>query len=158
MCSNCKHSYTSNWKLDPEKNPKYLKRLTQKARFQESDTKLRTLYTRIKKLYFSNTYIPNAEKVFFTWKRGQSGGGWCNKKTKEIRIGGVYKYAFIKQTQETQSWNDSKRKDLVNLMIHEAIHLRLAHHKKSFRLREKEFKGKVKDTDIINLYEGLIKE
>jgi len=158
-CKDCAYAFTSNFKLDREFNPKCIK----KARIKESDFRLRELYDRIKAKYFGDNYLPKGKEVLFTYKCGKaSQGGWCNKTHKEIRIGGIYRYAFIRKTRSAENmwcsedFNDVKRRDLVDLFIHEALHLRMAHHRKSFRLREKEFKSKVRDEDIKELYMDLI--
>lgn len=162
-CKTCLYSFTSNFQLDRAFNPKYIKKYIKKAHFKESDPKLRELYNRIKAKYFDNNYIPKGREVLFTYKRGKmSRGGWCRKDSGEIRIGGIYRYAFIYKTESTNdmpvtlNFNDVKRRGLIDLLIHEAIHLRLAHHRKSFRLREKEFKSKVRDDDVKELYMDLI--
>jgi len=127
---------------------------------------LKILYSRIKEKYFNNNYVPSSDTVVFSWKRGQGAfGGWCRKGRKaEIRIGSIYKYAFERKTQSTSSmavtdnFNEVRRRDLVDLMIHEMTHLRMQHHRKSFKNRVEEIKARVLDSDIPQLYEGLIKE
>ena len=160
-CKTCNSAYTSNYKLAKEYNPKYQKRI----HLKQSDNRLRTLYNRIKIKYFEDNYIPDGKKIAFYWKRGQGAfGGWCNKRTKEIRIGSIYKYAFEKKTLSTNNmavtdnFNEVKRKDLVELIIHEAVHLRMAHHKKRFKRKVSEIISKIKDEDIISLYGGLLNE
>ena len=42
-------------------------------------------------------------------------------------------------------------------MIHEMIHLRLAHHKKSFKIKEAEITARVDQEDLLELFKGLTK-
>ena len=151
-CKTCRVMYTSNFKLKPEFDWKYQKKVQRKERIQSSDERLRTLYSRIKELYFGGNYIPDASQVSFMWKRGMNGGGTCWKKLRLIKIGGAYGPCFT--SLPSPYWS---RKSLVALMIHEATHLRLAHHRKSFKMKVAEVEAKVQESDMEKLFEGLYK-
>jgi len=173
-CKKCSLAYTSEFK----KRSEFTKRGKMKLRREASDERLATLYQRIKEKYFDGEYIPESKLVLFTWKKGKgSSGGWCRKSQKEIRIGGGYKQLFTKQpnddggngvqfaiSQKVRGWAGSvnthyvNRRRFVELMIHEALHLRLNHHKKSFKRNVAEYEAKVQDADILALFEGLVKE
>jgi predicted metal-dependent hydrolase len=122
-----------------------------KERLEESDTRLRALYHRIKEKYFDGNYLPDPNHVAFHWKRGASRGGWCRKSQKLIKIGGKYRAVF-----EGSAPIESTRY-LVHLIIHEAVHLRMAHHRKSFKQKVAETEAKVKPEDLPVLFAGLIK-
>ena len=154
-CKTCARSFSSNFLLDNQFNWKYQRRKEKQEKLQTSDERLRTLYSRIREKYFDANYLRNPDEVIFTWKRGKwSTGGWCRKSTKEIRIGGHYKFCFIKGTDSEQN----SKKYLVMLLIHEAMHLRIDNHRKYFKEKVREIQDKVKDSDMDILYEGLIKE
>jgi hypothetical protein len=107
------------------------------------------LYARIKDKYFDGNYVPDPRIVIFRWKKGSfSGGGWCHKGRKEIRIGKTYQKSFV-----DASW----QKSLVCLMIHEMTHLRLAHHRKTFKNRVEQIVAKVQDVHLADLFTGLTK-
>jgi len=150
-CKTCCHAFTSNFVLDKKQGYKYQVRVAKKQKLQGSDERLRTLYSRIKEKYFNGNYVPDSSIVVFTWKRGQwSTGGVCWKSRKEIRIGGRYKVAFEEQGG---SW----RKSLLMLMIHEMVHLRLAHHRKTFKQRTAEIESLVKDEHVSEMFSGITK-
>jgi len=158
-CRTCRVMYSSNFKLAKEYTRKYQKKL----QIKQSDERLKTLYSRVKEMYFNGNYLPHPNLVTFNWKRGKhSRGGWCRKSTREIRIGQIYKYAFVQKTISTNTmavsdnFNEGKRKSLVDLMIHEAIHLRMAHHKRNFKKKTVEILVKVENEHIAPLYDGLL--
>jgi len=163
-CKTCCCRYTSNYKLAKEKDPRYLRKKEKKDRLDKSDQRLRMLYHRIKEKYFDGDYLPDPNHVSFQWKRGHRGGGVCWKGLKLIKIGKLYGYSFIRKTESTNqmavtdNFNDRCRDDLVKLMIHEAVHLRLSHHRKSFKQKVAETVAKVKSEDMPELYAGLMKE
>ena len=70
-----------------------------------------------------------------------------------IKLGRHYQDAFIKGKVD-----DYTLKDLVFLMMHEMVHLRLAHHRKSFYAKLKEATDKFKIEELDELFEGLRKE
>lgn len=150
-CKTCSTAYTSEFK----KKSEFTRRGKMKERREASDKNLATLYQRIKEKYFDGRYLPESRLVLFTWKnrRGRF-GAWCHKGRKEIRVGSEYRDCFVHKT-DGQHFN--WQKGLVMLMIHEALHLRLPHHRKSFRIAEVEYKGKVQEQDIAGLYEGLMR-
>jgi hypothetical protein len=160
-CLVCSRAYTNEYKTASEYKP----RAAIKARREASDSGLSMLYQRVKEQYFRGKYLPEAKHILFTWKNRKGFfGGWASKSRKEIRIGYIYKYAFVRKTVSTnqmavtETFNDQKRVDLVLLMIHEALHLRLPHHRKSFRAKEAYHKSLFSISHIDELYEGLIKE
>jgi len=155
-CKTCLYSFSSNYKQAREWDPKYIRRKQRKRLLDSSVPELRELYSRIKELYFDGNYVPHPDLVTFQWKRGTRGGGTCWKRIKKIKIGGLYRRVFLGQTIPDYLLAETPEIDLVKLMIHEAIHLRLAHHKKSFRMKEKEIKDKVKPEHMKELYDGLI--
>ena len=106
------------------------------------------MYQRIKEKYFDGNYIPEAQFILFTWKKGKRNASWCSKDRKEIRIGGAYKEAF--------NLISSNKIGLVKILIHEAIHLRLPHHRKHFKEKENEIVSKVKVEHIDELFKGLL--
>jgi hypothetical protein len=129
-------------------------------------TELRTIYSRIKEKYFGGNYVPHPDLVSFSWKKGRlTHGGTCYKQIKRIKIGKIYSYAFELKTRDperginwcTDNFNEESRKGLIMLMIHEMIHLRLPHHRKSFKQKEKEICGLVRDEHMLDLYDGLIR-
>ena len=147
-CRICCHAFTSNFVLDKALSYKYQVKVAKKVKLQGSDEKLRTLYSRIKEKYFNGNYVPDPNIVTFTWKRGEfSGGGVCWKSRKEIRIGGRYRRVFTYDAME--------EKGLVMLMVHEMVHLRLAHHRKNFKQRTAEIQSLVRDEHMSELYAGL---
>jgi len=158
-CRTCCYAFTSNFKLDVSFNSKYQQRKIREA----SDERLVTLYQRIKERYFDGAYVPESRLVTFAWKRSHKLNGSCLKSMKLIKIGGLYKFAFIRRTDlsptaNISAFNKARRRGLVELMIHEMLHLRLAHHKKSFKRKEVQIKAKVKDEHIEELFQGLITE
>jgi len=150
-CKKCSHRYSSSFKLAKEFDSKHIKREAKKVRISSSDERLLTLYSRIKDKYFEVSYLPDTKFVSVQWKRGStSRGGWCRKKERLIKVGGLYKTAF-----ESSEVEDTRLIYLVHLIMHEAIHLRLAHHKKSFKMKEKEIKEKFQHEDLVELFAGL---
>ena len=154
-------AYTSNYKKAKEYDVMHHIRKEKREELKNSDMKLRTLYERIKDKYFESNYLPKGEKVIFVWRRADTAGGRCSKTQKRIRMGGAYKEAFTSRLDHQLkngyfSTQLALRHSLVRLMIHEAIHLRLAHHRKSFKLKEAEIEDKVQQNDIPSLFEELI--
>jgi hypothetical protein len=150
-CKTCLYSFTSNFKKAREFDHAYLRRKERRERLDESVPQLRTLYSRIKEKYFGGNYVPHPGLVSFEWKRGDlSGGGWCLKRKKLIKIGKWYRLVFAGKFLD-------RRKSLVDLMIHEMIHLRLPHHRKSFKQKEKEIAELVRNEHMTELYDGLIR-
>lgn len=157
-CKTCRDAYNSNFKKDKKFDHKYQQRLARR----KSDEKLRTLYTRIKEAYFGSNFIPDASKVTFEWQRRR--GGICWKQSRKIRINRDYKTAFCSipndgiERNGTLALIQHKQEGLTRLMIHEAIHLRLNHHRKSFRVKEQEMYDKFNPSDVKFLFDGLTKQ
>jgi len=147
-CKECLHSHTSNFSLDKSYDYNYLNKVRKREKRNSSDPRVVALYTNIKEKYFNGNYVPEAQFVTFQWKRGlSSGGGWCQKTTKTIRLGKRYQKAF-----DTSGDGISYRRRFVELMIHEMLHLRLPHHRKHFKTREAELLALVKDEHMDELY------
>jgi hypothetical protein len=167
-CKGCKFAYSSNYVKDKRFDVGYVAKQTRREQKWKSDKRLKHIYAKIKEMYFNGNYIPRAEEVIFSWKIGKySKGGWCRKQTKEIKIGGIYKNAFT--TEDWSEIQDEKAKNLfswicrgktikkrlVELMVHEAVHLRLPHHRKSFRNRVEEIKSRITEEDVKKIFEGI---
>lgn len=157
-CKDCKYAYSSNFK-SVSSSPRHQKIAENKARRAMSDENLKHIYSMVKEMYFGGNYIPDPNSVLFTWKKGRhSRGGWCRKSTKEIKIGGLYKYAFGGQQDEQAQFlirhfkDGNIRKRLIELMVHEAVHLRLAHHRKNFKNRVAEIQASITDNDVARIY------
>ncbi len=149
-CKTCMYSLTSNFQLDKAFDSRYQRRVAKRQQIQSSDERLRKLYRVIKEKYFNGNYVPEPQYVTFSWKRGTRFNSWCMKTTKEIRMGGGYKVAFTETPEGEQ-----RKRGLVFTMIHEMLHLRLAHHRKHFKEREKEVLALVKDEHIPEIYKEV---
>lgn len=145
-CKTCSVRYSSNFRLAKEFDSKYILKQKKKERLEASDSGLKTLYARIKEQYFDKGYLPDVKYVSIQWKERKTHGGTCWKGQKTIKIGKAYAEAF-KEGADFQL-----RKNLVLLMVHESVHLRLAHHRKSFYAKVREVEGRVKEEDILELF------
>jgi hypothetical protein len=116
-CKKCSHFYTS------ERKTKYLSaKQIKRIKKKNSPSILIEVYEWLRSNVFPSGYIPSSKCIIFEF--GKTFNGYhshCNKDSKIIRIGQVH-----------------KGEALYKIMIHEALHLRLPHHKKSFKEKENE--------------------
>jgi len=148
-CKSCACRYTSNYRIRKELTYRYQRRMEKKARMQACDSRLRELYDRINQKCFEKGYLPNAQYVSLQWKPKKGHGGTCWKSLKKIAIGKSYVDAFKSDADNVV------RRNLVELLIHEMVHLRLAHHRKTFYTKVKEAVEKVEEKDIPEFFKGL---
>lgn len=141
-CKKCSAFYTSEFK-----SPR-------KYRFHrtvfDQPPELKNTYDWLRDNVFPKRYVIPSKYINFTWKRQGTGGAWCNKTNKEIRFAPMPTVKKIYNVGNDGHWNSwswkqkspeelaSQKKWLYETMLHEMIHLRLPHHKKSFRTKEKE--------------------
>jgi len=130
-CKKCSYYYTKEHKSIREQYSKEKRKERRLAR-KNSPPELVEAYTFLRDKIFPPGYLLPAEKITFKWGRKGSGGGTCWKHSKVIRIGDCYR-----------GYNNLL--SLYALMIHEALHLRMPHHRKSFKRKEKELQAKLRE-------------
>lgn len=118
-CKKCNAFYTSEWKTN-RLSYKQEKRIEKK----QSPKELIAVYDWLRENVFPAGYVLGSDRVIFSYKKNGSSGAWCKGKGfdyKEIRIARHY-----------------QGKELYQTMLHEMLHMRLPHHRKSFKDKEKE--------------------
>ncbi len=116
-CRKCCEFYSSEFQTT-HLTHKQEKRLLRK----ESPLELVKMYTWLRDNVFPKGYVLPANQITFSYKRNGSNGAWCKGKgfkpwAKEIRMAHNEGY---------------------DTMLHEMLHLRLPHHRKSFHQKEQE--------------------
>lgn len=96
---------------------------------RNSPPELREIYEWLRNNVFPYRYVLPANRIAFRWYRKSSSTSRCNKKKKMI---------WISEYHRTNG-----KKVLYETMLHEMLHLRMPHHRKSFKNKERELKVKL---------------
>ena len=123
-CKKCAWYYTSEFKsVIPTK--RQLRRQMRK----ESPQELVKIYDWLRENVFPRNYILPSSCIVFRWSKRKGWFSYCDKKERLIQIGLVYKEG---------GYELCNRYELYKTMLHEMLHLRMPHHRKSFRKKEQE--------------------
>jgi len=137
-CKKCANYYTSEFK-DASKIRAIKDRREKREARVNSPKELIDAYNYVRDALNLQGYLPVAESITFRWKskRATTGLGTCWKDKKLIAV--TWKYRDFADRMETYN-----RQNLLETMLHEALHLRMPHHKKSFKRKEQELITKLR--------------
>ena len=130
-CKKCSYYYTKEHNNGGEQIRREYRRKKREAR-KNSPPELVDMYNFIRTQIFPEGYLPDPKRMTFRWGKKGSVVSRCWTWRKEIAIAPTYK-----------GYDNGLNLGLI--MIHEALHLRLPHHRKSFKIREKLYKNKLRE-------------
>lgn len=121
-CKKCHHYYTSAFR-DKNKIQEKQRAREKRALRANSAPELAEAYRWLRTNVFPKGYIVPERCVLLRWQRKNSYISYCYKAGKEISIAPAPIYKEDKMS-------------LYKIMLHEMLHLRMPHHRKSFKNKE----------------------
>jgi hypothetical protein len=142
-CKTCYRFYTDEFKT-ARLTYKQIRRIKK----SESPTELVKMYDWLRENVFPEGYVNPSNKIVLRYTKNGSRTSRCYKNDKEIAITQIPTSKRMYDFKTKESYNKpltpeelkTQEKYQWETMLHEMLHLRLPHHKKSFRNKEAELR------------------